>query len=668
MLSLKSIKTKLVLSFGILLVWICIGLSIIAYRVSANAITTNIDVSLSEIATRDANVVKMGIELQLNTLEALAESHWMKDSTLTVDERLDLLKDEVSRSNHISMFIADKQGNTKDTKGQMGNVSDKAFFQRALAGERNVSDPSISNIDGSLTLYYAVPIREGKTVKEVLVIARDGNVLSDFINSMAYGEKGETFMLNKEGTLVAHKDKSMVRDMYNVNEALEKDPSLKGLVELHELMTKGETGAREYTFKGEERYAGYAQVQGTNWFLATVAPKDEVMHKVSELSLAMFGISILFLVISIILTLLIANNIANPIKVVSSFLEKVATGDFRGSISEKDLNRKDEVGVLFHSVKSMQQSIKDTIYEVMRESTNISQGLIAINKEMGELNISIEEISGTTEELSTATEETAASSEEMSATSSEIGKAVESIATKAQAGAITVNNINNTSKNMKSNAVASKEDAISIYTKTKENLQTAIEKSKAVNQIDELSGCILEITAQTNLVALNAAIEAARAGEAGKGFAVVAEEIKKLSESSKQSAISIQDVTKIILEAVNNLSVSSAEIMKFIDQKVLKDYDTLVSTSENYSKDAWVINDMVTDFSATSEELLASIHNMERAIEEIASAAGEQSQGATNIAEEVSGITIKSDNVVRLTETARSKSERLVQVVSKFKI
>ena len=117
---------------------------------------------------------------------------------------------------------------------------------------------------------------------------------------------------------------------------------------------------------------------------------------------------------------------------------------------------------------------------------------------------------------------------------------------------------------------------------------------------------------------------AARAGESGKGFAVVADEIRKLAEESKTSVSRIQEVTHQVLTIVNTLSSSSMEIMDFIDQKVLNDYEDLVQTSERYNDLSKVINDIVTEFSSTSEELLASIHNMVHAITQISTSANEE--------------------------------------------
>jgi methyl-accepting chemotaxis protein len=132
-------------------------------------------------------------------------------------------------------------------------------------------------------------------------------------------------------------------------------------------------------------------------------------------------------------------------------------------------------------------------------------------------------------------------------------------------------------------------------------------------------------------ILLSRSRKAARAGESGKGFAVVADEIRKLAEESKTSVSRIQEVTHQVLTIVNTLSSSSMEIMDFIDQKVLNDYEDLVQTSERYNDLSKVINDIVTEFSSTSEELLASIHNMVHAITQISTSANEKSNSLVNI-------------------------------------
>jgi len=433
-------------------------------------------------------------------------------------------------------------------------------------------------------------------------------------------------------------------------------------------MAEGESGVGEYTYKGITKYIAYHPVEGTDWSLGVALPKSKAMEMVNAVTKTMIFISSHFIFLGIIFTILIARNIARPIKETTRHLNVIATGDFSVDIPKKLLAKKDEIGSLANSLEKMQNSVRMMMKSVVDESFSVSQMLTAINKDMYHLNGNIEEISSTTEQLSAGTEEMAASSEEMNATSLEIEKAIESVAAKAQEGAATVSKINSISETIKANAITSKQEALDIYGRTKVNLQNAINQAKAVEQINELSNAILGITSQTNLLALNAAIEAARAGEAGKGFAVVADEIRKLAEGSKTSVSRIQEVTKEVLAVVNALSSSSVEITDFIEKKVLNDYEDLVQLSERYNELTKVINNIVMEFSSTSEELLASMQNMVQAITQITASANEEAMGAANIAQKTEEIVHMAENVVNLASKSNEISESLIRLVKQFKI
>jgi len=298
----------------------------------------------------------------------------------------------------------------------------------------------------------------------------------------------------------------------------------------------------------------------------------------------------------------------------------------------------------------------------------VKENVSLSSQNLTELAFHIEDVSATTEEMSAGMEETAASAEQMNATSIEIENAVESIALKAQNGSMIASEINKRAQDLRGSSLKSQQSAHDIRETIDADMRTSIEQSKAVEKINLLSQSILQITAQTNLLALNAAIEAARAGEAGKGFAVVADEIRKLAEDSKKTVNEIQDVTKIVVASVQRLTNSSEKALNFIDTIVINDYKAMVSTGKQYYMDAEAIQDLVTDFSATAEELLASIQSMTKAINEVTASNSEGAQSTQNIAEKASGVLQKAAIVSDLMKGTERISERLAEIVSKFKI
>lgn len=664
----KSIKSKLAISFGLLVVVICGALGLLTYFSASSALSDNISESLVQLSSKSADLIQERVTAQLHTLAVMAETDTIQSTSLPMEDKLSLLKKEVDRAGYLRMSIADTEGNLFTTSNTTTSVADRDYFQAAMKGEEFVTDPMISRTEQLLVVTYAVPIKVGDNIIGVLTATRDGNELTVLTNDIHYGTSGEAFMINTSGTIIAHSNADLVENMYNVFDEQKSDPALKQLADLEAKMISGETGVGEYTYEGITKFMGYAPITGTNWSIAITAPKHEVMKSIYDLRGTAVVTSIICILISIVVTFVIASNISKPIKAASDYLKIVSTGDFTGRIPDKLLKMSDETGVLAISIDTMQASIKDIVSEVSKQSKTVAAILNSINSFMEDLNSNIEGISSTTEELSASIEETAASAEEMNTSAEEIEKASESIAHKAQDSANTVSNMMYTADDMQKNSKISKRSALDIYERSKVNLQAAIDKSKAVEQINILSGAILEITSQTNLLALNAAIEAARAGEAGRGFAVVAEEIRKLAEDSKNTVAKIQEVTLTIFEAVTNLSSSSNEVLSFIDSQVMGDYDKLEEIGDQYSSHALEMKDMVSEFSATSEELLASLQNVTKAITEIAGASGEEAQGASTIAEEAASVVQKSNEVIKLTGEAKEKANNLLDTVAVFKI
>ena len=196
-------------------------------------------------------------------------------------------------------------------------------------------------------------------------------------------------------------------------------------------------------------------------------------------------------------------------------------------------------------------------------------------------------------------------------------------------------------------------------------LEVSVKESEQVNQISDLTNEILDIASQTNLLALNASIEAARAGEAGKGFAVVADEISTLAANSRDTAGNIQEISAKVTAAVKTLSDNAIQVIDFINENVLADYDAFVETGAKYEDTATMIDEMLETFSekadnlnAVMNEMAGQIETISRSVEESSSAISMSAASATEIVDEIQGITEAMDQNNDVTKQLNTSTQK----------
>lgn len=389
---------------------------------------------------------------------------------------------------------------------------------------------------------------------------------------------------------------------------------------------------------------------------------DNIFSKTMIISIVIISI---LTIIAIAFASVIISGVLKSLNVLKRELSALAErgGDLTQEIK---VNSKDEIAELANALNLFLSNLRVIIKEVKTTAENTLGINEVISVNLNELMENVQEVSSTTEEISAGMQETAASAEEIASTTQEVERAVQSIAEKSQEGAEAAGEINIRAIETKDMVIEAQNKANNIFVQTKAELEKAINDSKVVEQINILSQAIMEITAQTNLLALNAAIEAARAGEAGRGFSVVAEEIRKLAEQSKETVIQIQNITEKVTGSVGNLSNSSNKLLLFMTDNVSNEYKSMLGVAEKYSEDASFVDKLVTEFSSTSEELLASVQNILQTIEQVAEASGEGASGTTNIADKIMYVNDKTNGIVEKTNESMKIANNLKAEMSKF--
>ena len=394
--------------------------------------------------------------------------------------------------------------------------------------------------------------------------------------------------------------------------------------------------------------------------------KNEFSSYESNSRMAIIGIAVVMEVILILVLTLITASIVKPLKKSLTHIDEIAQGDFSKEFEQDLLKRKDDFGQLADSLEKMRSEMKELIGEVKSEALGITGMVQEIDTSIRALDDQIENVSATTEELAAGMEETAASSEEINAMSHEIESAAKSIAERSQDGANEADEIRERAVKIKKDTDENDRRTRSIHEEINESLTKALEDIKVVDQINVLAKSIMDITGQTNLLALNASIEAARAGEAGKGFAVVADEIRVLAEQSKAAVAHIQEVTVNVTAAVENLANDAERLLEFVGNDVVESLGGFAEMANSYNSDAANVDSLVTDFSASSEQLLASINGVMDAISDVSKTATEGATGTTDIAEKVGNVVQEAEAIKQKAETTYHSAEKLQKNVERF--
>lgn len=396
--------------------------------------------------------------------------------------------------------------------------------------------------------------------------------------------------------------------------------------------------------------------------------KEENKSSMYRLINMIIGSMILFILLGAAFAYAIISNIIKPLKYAVSEMERISNGDFTVIENKKMKVRKDELGIILNYVSKVRSSLGNLILIIKDQSFSTEKSVDKINNNIYELNGSLETISATSEELTAVMEETSASSQEIDSSIKVIQDSVENIARKSKEGSNIATEISSRAIDNKNNVNNGLDNTNRVMNSSKKALEKAIEETKVIAKIYELSEVIISITEQTNLLALNASIEAARAGEAGRGFAVVADEIRKLAEASKESVIKIKDTGEEISSAVELLINSSINLMDFMDKDLQNEFNTMLKVTETYNNDGILIDGIVKEFDSISSNLLVSIKEIADIINNVSMATNEGGRGITNITNLLVEVSNKSEDALLNSNVAKDSTIKLNESINVFNI
>lgn len=398
---------------------------------------------------------------------------------------------------------------------------------------------------------------------------------------------------------------------------------------------------------------------------------DEAMDSLNrsyDLGFMMNMATIAFTVIVFVVAIIVCiQGIVKPLVSAKNQLVDIAKSieDGEADLTRKvEVKAKGEIGNIVDGINSFIDLLHSIMSKILTSTSGLSQVVLTVKQNVGNSNDNVQDVSSAMEELTATMEELLATVQTISDNTDLVGNEVNNIVDQTAQINDYSKEMQDRSKALATTAESNRQEAKAMVSDIIKNLKTAIEESKSVKRVNELTDDILSISTQTNLLALNASIEAARAGEAGKGFAVVADEIRQLADSSRETANNIQAINELVTKAVQALSDNSSTVIKYIEETILPDYENFVASGNQYNEDATYVYDKMDEFAKATDslktiitEMIEEINGIRCGVEESSRAVCLSAENVTKLVAEIGEINTEMDESQDITEALQKETD-----------
>ena len=504
-------------------------------------------------------------------------------------------------------------------------------------GQMIVSIAEPLTIDGQQAVMLA-----DITIDTLIEVAKDIEVGTDL----------ETFLLADDDSVIFHNNKAFL-------------PKEEGNTILTDEVSIDLNGEGVFTFKDYDnvkKYVTIGTIPITGWKLGVCQDTSMIAAKISRSLLVSVLLGVVLLIITVALLVIVTSRMMNPMDEMKAFVKEKVIGT--ANIQPKDT----ETAEIKYLIGELEERFIATIRQTKQESGIIRDKMTMANDKVVGINQNIVEISAVMEETGANIDSQTESIRHIDETCDDVERVVDKLADDAKTMADRAGEILKKVAKLVPELIHDKENAATVADKNRNQLAEAIENVQVINQISDVSVAIQDIASQTNLLALNASIEAARAGEAGRGFAVVAEEIKTLSDVTSKEIGKVNDLTAKVLESVQLLEDGANSILEFLNGTVMEDYGKLEDLAVSYEKDASYYAEVSSNLGANSQELSASVQNMNNIVSQILSSQVELDTAIQSVNNNLQEITYASEEVSRESKDVLGSIDILQGTMGTFQV
>lgn len=427
-------------------------------------------------------------------------------------------------------------------------------------------------------------------------------------------------------------------------------------------------GVITYNFKGVLKYAAYVVLDNQS-ILVMTADENDILRGVTEVRNLLIGGGAGLVLTGMVLSLFAVGYMLRSLGMITDIIRDTSKFNFtKNPASAKIVKKKDEIGLMGRAIRDMRANLRTMVGDIESVSVQITGNVNEVKAISAEINSKCTDNSATTQQLAAGMEETAATTETINGNIGHMKNEAEQIKSLAAEGERLASEVKMRAEGLKTTTTEATDRTTKMYQNISEKTEQAIEGSKAVEKINELTNAIMAISSQTSLLALNASIEAARAGEAGKGFAVVATEIGSLASQTSETVGSINSIVADVNHAVSTLAESLRDTVEFLDKVVLKDYEQFAEVGEHYYTDSERYSSGMSTIEESVVKLTETIGEIAVALDGINSTVNESTIGVTDIADKTTNVVEQTVQNNELVDNCIETVAKLNQITAMFRI